>query len=364
MLVENLLSEQRIQEIWSRYHVSWSSKGPDRIPFKLNIPTDTKYKRTYPEYYSSDDFLNYQLAVINKHYHLGLADDFLPIVYPPHDTGTIARAFGSKPFYGREELPAFLPVIHEPEEVYELDEPDLNENEWFLEHLERTKRIQKKIPSPYYVGLYDLQSTLDVAVLIWHYEDLMRAMYTNPEEVHVFLSMVTNALIHSIRINLEVLDKPIPFGPDNVDLPLGQGIHISDDMMAVLSPKIYREFGVPYNNKLSREFGGISLHSCGKFIHNVENLAEIRDLRGMNYGEFVQVNTEKLMKCYGRSIALQTGPGEGAIERYGSTLGFFKSMNDIKEKGNFILSSSIFPEAMNPKDVCDEILKELYSKCH
>lgn len=358
---ESLISERRIEEIWTRYYDAWSCKEPDRIPFKLTIPVDVTYKRTFPEYYENDDFMKYQLAVIRKHYEEGLNDDFLPIVYPPHDTGTIARAFGCKPFYGRNELPAFFPIIHTPEEVYKLKEPDLNADEWFQAHLKRTKCMQKVLPSSYYVGLYDVQSPLDVGVLIWHYEDLLKAMYTNPEEVHLFLEIITNTIIESIKLNLEVLDKPIPFGPDDVDLPMGLGIHISDDMLAVLSPKLYKEFGVPYLAKISQEFGGISLHSCGKFIHNIENLAKIPNFRGIDYGQFVDINTEALMRFFKRSIVLHTTPGEKANELYGSTLNFFKHMNSLKKEGNFILTSPIFPEDMTPKDLCDAILKILHS---
>lgn len=255
VIAENSISEGRVEEIWARYQAAWSCKEPDRIPFKLTLPVDVTYERAFPEYYETDDFIRYQVATISKHYQEGLTDDFLPIVYPPHDTGTIARAFGCKPFYGRKELPAFFPIIHKPEEVYKLEKPDLNADEWFQAHLRRTRHIQEILPSSYYVGLYDVQSPLDVGVLIWHYEDFLKAMYTNPEEVHLFLKIIADTIIESIKLNLEVLNKPIPFGPDDVDLPMGLGIHVSDDMMAILSPKLYEQFGVPYLSKISQEFG-------------------------------------------------------------------------------------------------------------
>jgi len=360
-VTESLISEQRIEEIWTRYYDTWSCKEPDRVPFKLTIPVDAVYKRTFPAYYENDDFMNYQLATIRKHYQEELMDDFLPIVYPPHDTGTVARAFGCKPFYDRGELPAFFPVIHKPEEIYKLKEPDLNSDEWFQAHLRRTKQIQEMLPSTYYVGLYDIQSPLDVGVLIWHYEDFLKAMYTNPKEIHLFLEIVTDTIIESVKLNLEVLDKPIPFGPDDVDLPMRLGIHMSDDMMAVLSPKLYEEFGTPYLTEISREFGAISLHSCGIFTHNIKNLAKIPNFRGIDYGQFVNINTEALIGFFGRSIVLHTGPGEKANELYGSTLNYFKYVSALKKRGKFILTAPIFPDGVKPKDLCDAILKELHS---
>ncbi len=52
-------------------------------------------------------------------------------------------------------------------------------------------------------------------------------------------------------------------GHDAWYIPPEVGLRISDDTAAVMSPKLYREFGVAYNTKLSEAFGGIVVHSCG-----------------------------------------------------------------------------------------------------
>lgn len=40
-----------------------------------------------------------------------------------------------------------------------------------------------------------------------------------------------------------------------------------------------RDFCLPYVNELSEEFGGVMIHSCGNFSHQLDNLAQVRDLR-------------------------------------------------------------------------------------
>jgi hypothetical protein len=67
-------------------------------------------------------------------------------------------------------------------------------------------------------------------------------------------------------------------------LPDGRGIGISDDCLAVIGPDLYREFCLPYVNELSEEFGGVMIHSCGSFAHQFDVLADVRDLRGINFG--------------------------------------------------------------------------------
>ena len=54
--------------------------------------------------------------------------------------------------------------------------------------------------------------------------------------------------------------------------------------LAVLSPKLYREFALPYVNEVSEEFGGVFIHSCGNILHQLDNLAQVHNLRGLNFG--------------------------------------------------------------------------------
>ena len=66
-------------------------------------------------------------------------------------------------------------------------------------------------------------------------------------------------------------------------LPDGEGIVVSEDALAVLSPKLYEEFSLPYINELSEEFGGIVIHSCGNFEHQLPVLQKVHNLKGLNF---------------------------------------------------------------------------------
>jgi hypothetical protein len=66
-------------------------------------------------------------------------------------------------------------------------------------------------------------------------------------------------------------------------VPKEVGIRVSDDTAALLSPALYREFGVKYNSMIAKEFGGIVVHSCGDVSNVAEAMAEIPGLRGLDF---------------------------------------------------------------------------------
>ncbi len=51
---------------------------------------------------------------------------------------------------------------------------------------------------------------------------------------------------------------------------------IGDDVTAVLSPGNYRQFARPYNTRLSRQFGGLSMHCCGRYEQNLAAITQAR----------------------------------------------------------------------------------------
>ena len=50
----------------------------------------------------------------------------------------------------------------------------------------------------------------------------------------------------------ETTDYPL----SGFDWWLPRGLWLSDDLQAVMSPDLYREFAIPYNEMLAQEFGG------------------------------------------------------------------------------------------------------------
>jgi len=94
---------------------------------------------------------------------------------------------------------------------------------------------------------------------------------------------VTEATIQFVRLQLRMIGSRLfAMSHEPWYLPLELGIRISDDTAAVMSPRSYREFGVPYNKRLSDAFGGIVVHSCGDIGHVLPAMLEIPGLRGID----------------------------------------------------------------------------------
>ena len=67
---------------------------------------------------------------------------------------------------------------------------------------------------------------------------------------------------------LDTVDGRIVNGVTTTDFPdtwFPQGFkgHVSDDVAAAISPKMYREFSAPYHARIFEEFGCGGLHNCG-----------------------------------------------------------------------------------------------------
>jgi hypothetical protein len=110
------------------------------------------------------------------------------------------------------------------------------------------------------------------------------AMYDHPKEVHHLMRLVTDLIISYVKEQRSRSPEFLPCHYPPLWLPDGRGIAISDDGLAVISPKLYQEFCLPYVNELSEEFGGIMIHSCGNFVHQFDNLERVHELRGINFG--------------------------------------------------------------------------------
>ncbi|MCL2478006.1 MAG: uroporphyrinogen decarboxylase family protein, partial [Treponema sp.] len=110
------------------------------------------------------------------------------------------------------------------------------------------------------------------------------AIIVCPDEVHALLEKVTEATIIYLREQFRRIKNLFSVGHESsCPIPRSAGVRISDDTAALLSPDLYREFGVKYNNMISKEFGGIVVHSCGDIQHVVPAMMEIEGLKGLDF---------------------------------------------------------------------------------
>jgi len=214
----------------------------------------------------------------------GVYDYGLPNIKPNQGIGIVAAAFGCEYTVNDEADPWIKPIIGEEnaEDVYKLKVPDMENNPVLKKAWKHIKSLEELSSLP--LRMVNVPSPLVTASMIWDYTSFIEALLVFPDEVHELMSKVTEATILYIREQFRRINNLFSVGHESIcPIPRNAGVRISDDTSALLSPNLYREFGVKYNSKISREFGGIVIHSCGD-VHNVAPvMMETEGLKGLDF---------------------------------------------------------------------------------
>ena len=222
----------------------------------------------------------------NIEYHRTRAaiDDYgMPNLKPNLGIGIVAAAFGCDETANEEADPWIKPLISEAnvDDVYKLRIPDPVSNPAFQRAWKRIEFLQSESPLP--LRAANVPSPLVTASLIWEYTSFIEALLTHPDEVHALMEKITAATIAYVKEQFSRIKNLHTPSHEMWYLPPDAGVRVSDDTAALLSPSLYREFGVKYNGLLSRAVGGIVVHSCGDVQNVVGPMMEIEGLSGLDF---------------------------------------------------------------------------------
>ncbi len=119
------------------------------------------------------------------------------------------------------------------------------------------------------------------------------AVYERPDFLHEVLRIVTDKMIEWLDYCAEVMDWPPP-----------RSFAWTDDLAVSLSADTFREFALPYNQRLRFHFDGrASLHMCGKADHLLEIFRDdlqIDEFQGFGY----QVDLNRIGAIMGGRVVL------------------------------------------------------------
>ncbi len=267
----------------------FSTEGSDTVRDRLQDPAK---------------FLKAQLTEIDA--QLELEGDFVPSLCPTLGLVGIPSAFGCEVVWWENDLPAIRPVIQDDAQaVYALPTPTVRDGE-LGRMLDYTRYFIEQTGGRYPLRMSDIQGPLDSGALIMGHNNFLMAMYTEPDAVHHLLQMVTDLTIAFVQAQRDLARSlgceyvPSMFQPW---MPDGLGVSISNDECVMVSAAMHDEFQVPYLNQLSEAFGGVYLHSCGKWTHQFPSLAKIHNLRGHEFGAS-EATFEPVLEHFGGKIAL------------------------------------------------------------
>ena len=274
--MENRLNQADVKTILND---TWHMRETGYVPFMIELGP---FHAAFGEYLKSDRAeLEWN---IDYHKQRGTFYDFaFPNIKPNLGIGVIAEAFGCKGTPNEEADPWIAPRINEEnrEEIKALEVPDVLTNPIYKRAYERIDFMQSNSDLP--LRLVNVPSPLVTASLIWEYTSFITATMIYPEDVHLLMEKITEATIGFVKEQLKRINNLYTMGHEMWHIPRDVGIRISDDTAALMSPNLYREFGVKYNSMISRAFGGIVVHSCGDVQNVVKAMTEIEEIRGLDF---------------------------------------------------------------------------------
>ena len=275
-----MISKEEIQARAEFIRATWELQDQPHPPFIVRPRGKWYASREALE--NSEVDLQAQLQMLEKDHEI---DDYaIPALYPGVGIAVIGAAFGGEPVLSDtvEERDPWTPHLisdKNPEDVYKLELPNPRTSGMNPLAFERIKVFQAGSDLP--LRVCNIPSPLTAASQIWDYTDFLSALYYHPKEVHHLLDLCTEAIIAFTNEQLKEIKHLFGLTAEDLYLPRDLGIRVSDDVLAEISPRHYREFAIPYNNRLSEAFGGIFVHSCGDVTHNLDAIKEIKDLRGI-----------------------------------------------------------------------------------
>ncbi len=257
---------------------TWNLEYTGMVPYTIEVGQP---------HFATSEFFEDDGAELAWHeaYHdqrQGVIDFDMPNIKPNLGIGTIAAAFGCPLRVNDEADPWIDTLIHSQcrEKVYDLPLPDPDSNPIFKRVRKRIDYLQGHTTMP--LRLVNVASPLVTASMIWDYTDFMMSLLTSPKEVHHLMEMITQATIDYVNLQLDLITDLHSMGHEVLCVPRDVGLRVSDDTAALLSPDLYREFGVHYNGILAEAFDGVVVHSCGDCSHIVPAMLETPGLKGLD----------------------------------------------------------------------------------
>jgi hypothetical protein len=214
-------------------------------------------------------------------------------VRPNYGTSILPLLFGVEPFIMDAELET-LPTSQPLNDVAAIRRlvaagvPDLTGGYGarVMEMGQRCVEIARQYPKiSKYVFIYhpDLQGPMDICEVVWG-STIFYATRDEPVLVKEFLELACATYTAFLR----KWEAVVPFRQDGNAhwgfFHRGK-IMLRDDSAVNFSPRMFREFIAPYDQRLLDEFGGGAIHFCGAGDHFMAEMSKLRGLHAIQLSQ-------------------------------------------------------------------------------
>jgi len=195
--------------------------------------------------------------------------------------GVLAAYLGNSPKFVANTV-----WFEEPKSWEELENLEVKEdNTWWRYTKDIALELREKSRSKFIVGMTDIGGVLDVASSLRGVSNLMKDLYFNPQKVKILLDKIID-LWHSCYDELYNLLEGEEQGTSawmNLWSPL-KWYPIQCDYAYMLSPKLFKEFVLPYLIEQCERLDHPLYHldGIGQIVH-LDDLLKIENLRGIQW---------------------------------------------------------------------------------
>ena len=230
---------------WERFATVARGGQADRVPVALIVDSP------WLPGYASIDTLDYFLRPDEwLRINLGLLDRFPDVAWIPGfwiEYGMAAEpsAFGARMVWHHDRPPSIEPVRGGLAALADVEPPDPQQHGLMPLILQRYADVERRLlPEGIGVKMVAARGPLAVASWLLGVTELMIALKTQPENVSRLLDVLTTSVITWLRAQLGVLRAP-------------EGILVLDDIVGMLSPKLFEQFARPYYSRIFASFEGL-----------------------------------------------------------------------------------------------------------
>lgn len=266
-IIHDWMREEQARRMDLYTHL-FHGKPLDRIPLEIRV-SDPQYS-VREQYMDADKQLEDSLRAVKLTWELGSHTDAIPNLWADVGCSCIANAFGAEYVFlgGPDQTPSIRDhiITDIPEQIDSLQRPDLDNAQWINEGLRRM-RIMTEVGQGFtpQAGL-DAAGGLNVASDLMGVSELLIQMIEEPEAVHQLLDIIQNVYLELIEREIAAcggLEQMTTTDFFAAWAPMGYKGHCSDDISALISPKLYQQFGMPYHARVYEKYGNGGLHNCG-----------------------------------------------------------------------------------------------------
>ena len=236
---------------WKRFAAVARHGQADQVPVALIV--DSPWLPGYAGLNTLDFFLQPDewLRV-----YLGIRDRFPEVAWIPGywiEYGMAAEpsAFGARINWHGNQPPSIEPVRGGLNVLFDVEAPDPQHHGLMPLVLQRYLDAEKRLlPEGEAIKMVAARGPFAVAGWLLGISDLMIALKKEPEKIGRLLDTLTTTIIRWLRAQLDVLSAP-------------EGILVLDDLVGMMSPKLFEQFARPHMTRIFQAFDGLI-----KIYHN------------------------------------------------------------------------------------------------